>query len=124
MCDCEMPDVFNESKRKAKKKHECCECSQTIFKGDHYFMLQGLWDGQWKNYKQCINCSEVGHKLTASTNGCYPLGDLIQELINCDGIENQNQDDDEPDLWISNFEWLLIESHNPLRLRTAVNAKP
>ncbi len=105
MCDCEMPTVFNESKRKAKKQHTCCECDRDIPKSESYFMLQGLWDGQWRNYKQCLDCHEK----------CYPIGELIQELRNSDLIENQGEEDDKP-VWVSCVEWLQIKSHNPLRL--------
>lgn len=120
MCDCEMPKVFNESKRKAKKQHNCCECDRPILKGENYFMLQGLWDGQWRNYKQCSICHDIGKKYQDETNECYPLGELIQEIHYSDLIENQSDDDDNP-LWVSFVDWLQVESHNPLRLRL-VNA--
>lgn len=116
MCDCEMPTVFNESQRKAKKQHTCCECDRTIPKGESYFMLQGLWDGQWKNYKQCSTCHEIGNKYKDETNECYPLGELIQELHNSDLIENQGEDDDTPK-WVSYVDWLQVESHSPLLLK-------
>jgi len=116
MCDCEMPDVFDESKCKARKGHKCCECRSAISRGESYFILQGLWDGQWRNYKQCVNCNSIGHKYQNITHECYPLGDLIQELINSDFITNQKDDDDKPDLWETSEDWLLIENHNPLKL--------
>ena len=115
MCDCEMPTVFNESKRKAKKQHTCCECDRFISKGESYFMLQGLWDGQWRNYKQCVDCHEIGNKYQDETRECYPISGLIQELINSDLIENQGEEDDKP-IWVSCVEWLKIKSHNPLKL--------
>lgn len=116
MCDCEMPVVYNDSKRKAKKLHVCCECDRQINKGDNYFLLQGLWDNQWKNYKQCQSCHEIGKKYQDKTFECYPLGELIQELINSDLIENQGEDDDIPK-WVCCVDWLQIESHKPLRVR-------
>ena len=115
MCDCEMPTVFNESKRKAKKQHTCCECDRLISKGESYFMLQGLWEGRWGNYKQCSTCHEIGSKYQDETRECYPIGGLIQELINSDLIENQGEDDDNP-VWVSCTNWLEIKNHNPLRL--------
>lgn len=116
MCDCgEMPTVFNESKRKAKKQYTCCECDRTIPKGESYFMLQGLWDGQWRNYKQCVDCHEIGNKYQDEIRECYPISGLIQELINSDLIENQGEDD--KPIWVSCTNWLEIKSHNPLQLK-------
>ena len=116
MCDCEIPVVFNESKRKAKKQHTCCECDRFISKGESYFMLQGLWDGRWSNYKQCVNCHEIGSKYQDETRECYSIGELIQELIDSDLIENQGEEDDSLK-WVSYVDWLHVESHNPLLLK-------
>lgn len=114
MCDCLMPTVFNESKRKAKKQHTCCECNRDILEGESYFLLQGLWHKQWRNYKQCVDCHEIGSKFQACCE-CYPIGELIQELINSDLIENQSDEDEKP-VWVSCVDWIEIKSHNPLML--------
>lgn len=115
MCNCEYPTVFNVLERKAKKQHNCCECDRQINKGDRYFVLQGLWDGRWSNYKQCPTCHEIGDKYQDYTSECYSIGELIQELINSDLIENQGEEDDNP-IWVSCTDWIQVESHNPLRV--------
>lgn len=76
-------------------------------------MLQGLWDGRWRNYKQCSDCHEIGSKYQDKTHECYPIGELIQELIDSDLIENQGDEDDKP-IWVSCVDWIQIKSHNPL----------
>lgn len=114
MCDCKMPTVFNESKRKSNILAVNAIAASPKAKAI-YFILQGLWDGHWNNYKQCLDCHEIGSKYQDETRECYPIGELIQELRNSDLIENQGDEDDKP-VWVSCVEWLQIKSHNPLRL--------
>jgi len=115
MCDCEMPTVSNESIRTAKKPHVCCECDETITPKSQYSILKGLWEGKWKSYKTCNSCKAIAYKFVNYTNECYPLGELIQELHNCDFIENKGEDDDAPS-WVSNVEWLEIKNQSPLKV--------
>lgn len=56
---CEMPTLFNAKTRKARIEHKCCECGVVIAKGDSYRYSQGLWDGRFSSFKQCLNCHEI-----------------------------------------------------------------
>jgi hypothetical protein len=53
------PSVFNHVKRKARKKHACCECTFNIHKGENYSYISGIWDGKPNSYKQCNDCNDL-----------------------------------------------------------------
>lgn len=53
------PAVFNASQRRAIKEHACCECRETIKRGDRYEHTSGCWDGRWSTYKTCLSCVEI-----------------------------------------------------------------
>jgi hypothetical protein len=55
----EMPSCFTQVNRKARKEHKCCECSETIKKGETYSYTSGVWDGTGQSFKQCTNCREI-----------------------------------------------------------------
>lgn len=61
MSDYEMPDVYEEKWRIAKKDHVCCECGLIIPVGARYQHVKGLWDGTWSKFKTCPNCDEQRH---------------------------------------------------------------
>lgn len=114
MCDCEMPKVYDETLRTARKPHECEECGETIPVGSQYFVLKGLWE-EWNTYKTCLTCKAIADRFVDYTGECYPIGELIQELHNSDFIENRGEDDDSP-MWVSNVEWLEIKNQSPLKV--------
>ena len=53
------PECFIEKNRKARKTHICCECGETIEKGDLYRYESGIWEGEPKDYKTCVDCLSV-----------------------------------------------------------------
>lgn len=53
------PEVFDKVWRKARKKHRCCECGETIRPGQVYECVKGLWDGCWAEYKTCTLCVKI-----------------------------------------------------------------
>ncbi len=55
----EMPSCFTQVNRKARKDHKCCECFETIQKGETYSYTSGVWDGTGQSFKQCTNCHEI-----------------------------------------------------------------
>jgi len=55
----DMPEAFTSTTRKAAKEHKCCECGDTINKGDQYQYSSGIWDGEPRSFKQCLNCSMI-----------------------------------------------------------------
>jgi hypothetical protein len=55
----QLPTVFQEDERTARKAHECCECAEIIPAGSVYRYSHGVWDGEGRNYKTCARCAKV-----------------------------------------------------------------
>jgi len=55
----DIPSAFKTTTRKAAKEHKCCECGDTINKGDQYQYSSGIWGGEPSSFKQCLNCHEI-----------------------------------------------------------------
>lgn len=53
----ELPSVSSTIVRKARVEHRCCECNETIVRGETYEIIHGCWEGKWQNFKTCTNCS-------------------------------------------------------------------
>lgn len=49
-------DVEDGDWRTARKRHECCACSETISPGHRYHVHSGLFDGAWERHKHCARC--------------------------------------------------------------------
>lgn len=56
---CDMPAVFRQKERVARKEHKCCECRAPIVPGETYTYSSGIWDGGASDFKQCQICAEV-----------------------------------------------------------------
>ncbi|WP_210502033.1 hypothetical protein [Pantoea ananatis] len=61
----EVPSVFRQITRTARKEHKCCECHGVIFPGSNYIYSSGIWDGDPSDYKQCLICAEVASAAAA-----------------------------------------------------------
>lgn len=64
----DMPSAFASKNRKARKPHGCCECRREIKKGDVYRYSSGIWDGEARDFKQCLNCAEIMDAAARSTD--------------------------------------------------------
>ena len=58
-CDDEAAQFSKVETRRAAKEHTCCECRETIKRGDHYENTTGSWDGRWSTYRTCLSCVEI-----------------------------------------------------------------
>ncbi|MFL3516998.1 hypothetical protein ACJ0PQ_01920 [Citrobacter cronae] len=65
---CDMPAVFGQEQRKARKEHKCCECGVIVKPGEHYTYSHGVWDGSGQSFKQCLDCAEVSSAAAASVD--------------------------------------------------------
>jgi hypothetical protein len=61
--DGEMPTVFSDCMRTARKEHKCCECRRIIKIGEKYHFAKGCWEGRWAQYKTCEECNGLRHEL-------------------------------------------------------------
>lgn len=53
---CESPATYMMRVRRARKEHRCCECGGKILKGESYNYHSGVWDGQGRSFKVCVDC--------------------------------------------------------------------
>lgn len=51
--------AYKETKRKARKDQECCECLGTIGKDEIYVHCFGFWKGVPRSFKRCLDCIEL-----------------------------------------------------------------
>ena len=77
MSDYESPSVFWQTRPRARKDHKCCECGNTIQRGEHYWRFAGVWDREFNHYKVCTGCEELRELLRAEEVETY-LGGLYE----------------------------------------------
>lgn len=99
MC-CEMGEgecasVYESETRKARKPHRCCECGETIERGETYERVKGCWDGTWATYSTCLICSQIRKDYFCSS----VFGQLWEALGECLGHECINPDHEDP--WLA-----------------------
>jgi hypothetical protein len=51
-----MGEFFSQRGVKAAKPHKCIECNGGIYKGEHYYRLAGVWEGDFWSGCQCVEC--------------------------------------------------------------------
>lgn len=85
-CDYEQPEFCEEKILKAAKHHKCTECGGSIFPGERYERVSGLWDGEFSTYKTCPRCLEIrGYVKNSIPCFCHGLGDLIERAYEAIG---------------------------------------
>jgi hypothetical protein len=52
----DLPDVYNEHERIAKKEHICSECGRIIAIKEKYKYHFGVWEGRAEAFKTCAHC--------------------------------------------------------------------
>jgi hypothetical protein len=54
-----MSPCYRFKVRTARKPHTCCECGCAINAGQQYVYHHGVWDGEGKDYKVCVECDAL-----------------------------------------------------------------
>lgn len=83
MCSCDdvtSPSAFRQIFRTARKDHKCCECGETISRGDRYEYSSGVWDGVPSSYKTCLQCMDLRDAYTLHTDCCAAFRELRSML--------------------------------------------
>jgi hypothetical protein len=57
--DGDAPECFDSGTRVARKAHVCCECGESIAKGQKYEYASGVWEGRPDSFKTCLPCVEI-----------------------------------------------------------------
>ena len=65
---CEMAKVYDESKRRARKQHKCCECRLPIEVGEVHMRCSGLWDDSWSTFRQHLHCYHFSRLINSTTS--------------------------------------------------------
>ena len=83
MCNCDIddgPSVSWESNHVSIKTHTCCECGSQIDVGEKYWLLKGVWDGEFLTFKTCEICENIRIEAIAEGAECITLGCLYEEI--------------------------------------------
>lgn len=56
---CDIAEVYEIEKRKARKDHRCEECRGTIKAGEIYCFHHGVFDGSGFSNKICVDCDAI-----------------------------------------------------------------
>lgn len=86
MCDIdgEYSDVWNEYTRKARKKHTCMACDETIRPGHSYHRVDSLYDGVWDHWIHCLRCWAIFEALFERARDDAGFGAIcIDPSLNC-----------------------------------------
>jgi hypothetical protein len=60
---CEIAEVYEIEKRKARKDHRCEECRGAIKAGEIYCYHHGVFDGAGFSHKVCVDCEQIRTEL-------------------------------------------------------------
>jgi hypothetical protein len=77
-----MPDFIRETKRVARKEHQCSDCGETIHPGEEYQHVTGKWEGGIATFKTCEIC-----QLIRKSGVCAYFGELRQTIMDCWGFD-------------------------------------
>lgn len=66
----------------ARKEYHCCECGDTITRGQKYERVEGASDGEFSTYITCLVCAEIAESF--SCGGRTYGGVFWCELFNND----------------------------------------
>lgn len=82
---CEVPKVYQEVSRRARKAHTCSECRLTIALGERYVRCSCLGDS-WDDWPMCVTCSAVKDawydfgRVERIEVGCWEVGAMWEAI--------------------------------------------
>ncbi len=81
MCniDYDMPDLYSQSYRIAKKRHVCYECARFIEPKEKYSYVFAIYGKENSSYKTCYHCF-MGQEWLLKTCGGFLHGNLEEEI--------------------------------------------
>lgn len=90
--DYDAAQVYNEKTVKARKEHKCCECGETIQRGESYEYVSGLWDGSWDHYRTCEMCVRIRDDLCCGGFIFGELRETIWEAFDFDYVTGEEKE--------------------------------
>lgn len=84
-CDCsydvdDYVEILSDNVVKARKQHICLECGEPIKPGDKYEDVNGIYEGEFVNYKTCLPCVAIRKRYCP--NG-WLYGGLREHITEC-----------------------------------------
>lgn len=77
-------DVYLERDVVARKDHRCRACRETIARGDRYYRISIVFDGEASTVKRCVKCQAIHLHLRELGGYGTPYGDMWpDEELNC-----------------------------------------
>jgi len=76
------PEFIRETLPKARKIHLCSECHSKIQPGSIYERAEGVWDGDFRTYKTCLDCKSVRDEFFCDGWTYEQLWNDLYEFIN------------------------------------------
>jgi hypothetical protein len=81
-CDYESPAVYSATTPKARKEHQCSECSRAVIVGEQYERVWGVWDGRQDTYRTCQRCLNLRAYVKAHVPCfCWAHGNMIEDAM-------------------------------------------
>lgn len=80
-----MPSCFQETTRKARLRHRCCECKGVIEPGENYLYSSGVWDGDAMDYHTCADCEAIRYKHPDREE--IGIGYLVEYILESEDVE-------------------------------------
>jgi hypothetical protein len=93
-------DVFQEYRRKARKRHVCDACNGAIRPGDLYNLEDVLYEGRWSHTVRCARCQLIFEHLVVM---CREHGDSEEwpdPELDC-GHEYRERWEVDPPAWLA-----------------------
>jgi len=98
-CDCsidhgEYAEFYREEFPVARKPYKCCECGETIKRGQKYNKVTACWDGRFSTYRTCMPCKSIRDKYCPNGFIFELLRETISECLGFDYTEVPEDDGD------------------------------
>lgn len=71
---------YRETRRTARKQHECCACEIPILPGHRYWVIATCCDGSVRGWKRCARCQFIHEQLRPL---CAKREEWPDEELNC-----------------------------------------
>lgn len=94
MCDLSTDDrcdVWNETRRRARKEHRCDSCRAAITPGRLYVVTSMVFDGYASSEKSCLRCFALAKRFGAEHRLTPSPSSLLEYLDEC--VENDEDGD-------------------------------
>lgn len=87
--DYEGPSVSSVKIVRGRKAYRCCECGETIEKGERHESYAGCWEGEWTTHRTCLGCKAIRDDLCSCGFVFGQLREAVGEVLGMDYVTGQ-----------------------------------